>query len=72
MKMKEVWVHMSRNELELSAGMSATQVKNLRSQVGRAAVHVMAALFEQVLLIANIIIALNAIIAIIIGINLTN
>ena len=70
--MKEVWVHMSRNELELSAGMSATQVKNLRSQVGRAAVHVMAALFEQVLLIANIIIALIAIIAIIIGINLTN
>ena len=43
---------MSRNEQELSAGMSATQVKNLRSQVGRAAVHVMAALFEQVLLIA--------------------
>ena len=30
--------------------MCVTQVKNLRSQVGRAAVHVMAALFEQVLL----------------------
>ena len=30
--------------------MFVTQVKNLRSQVGRAAVHVMAALFEQVLL----------------------
>ena len=45
-------MNMSRNEQELSAGMSATQVKNLRSQVGRAAVHVMAALFEQVLLIA--------------------
>ena len=30
--------------------MCLTQVKNLRSQVGRAAVHVMAALFEQVLL----------------------
>ena len=35
-------------------GMIVAQVKNLRSQVGRAAVHVMAALFEQVVIIANI------------------
>ena len=35
-------------------GMIVAQVKNLRSQVGRAAVHVMAALFEQVVIITNI------------------
>ena len=34
-------------------GMIVAQVKNLRSQVGRAAVHVMAALFEQVAIIID-------------------
>ena len=46
----EVNVGCAEQKLVRASRMCVTQVKNLRSQVGRAAVHVMAALFEQVLL----------------------